>query len=188
MPTQVRAQAPGRYRFEGVDLVWESERPARGERKVREPRAAANAEGPALGETLDRQLLSPPDPEEPERPGVVIVGPDRRIRTLTPVAEELLGWRTEDAAGRLCTAVFDCRDERGQSLCARCGLRSALERHEIIPPVLMRVEDPDGGRRPMSTSFWYLPPAGNIFEPRVMAVLRAVTSGPAPAASTPMAS
>jgi PAS domain-containing protein len=107
-----------------------------------------------------------------EKQGVVILDADRKIRVLTPIAEELLGWGNQEVAGRPCAAVLQCQDERGQSLCEQCGFVAALARHELLPPTVMWIADPEGSRRPMSTAFWYLPPAGRFWEARVMAVVR----------------
>lgn len=105
------------------------------------------------------------------RPGVIIVDAVRQIRVVTPAAEELLGWQSEKVVGAPCTSVFDCRDVAGASLCTRCGLGAALERQEVIPPEPVDVADGAGRRRYVTISFWYLPPEGRIYEPRVMAIL-----------------
>jgi hypothetical protein len=102
---------------------------------------------------------------------VIIMDEDRKIRLLTHVAEDLLGWRDEQVHGLACGIVFDCRDEQDRSLCERCGLAAALEQHEISSPVSMRMADPFGGRREATSTFWYLPPAGRFLGPRVMAVV-----------------
>lgn len=110
-----------------------------------------------------------------DRTGVIIMDVDRRIRLLTHVAEDLLGWRDEQVNGLACSLVFDCRDEHDRSLCERCGLALALERREISPPASMRMADPFGVRRETQTTFWYLPPTGPYREPRAMAVVSCVT-------------
>ena len=106
-----------------------------------------------------------------DRQGVIIMDTEGKIRLFTPVAEDLLGWRAEQVTGLSCEVVFDCRDPDERSLCARCGLRLALQRQAITPPTLMRMEDPAGQRRDMEVSFWYLPPCGQAYQPRLMAVL-----------------
>jgi PAS domain-containing protein len=110
------------------------------------------------------------------RTGVIIMDADRRIRLLTHVAEDLLGWRDEQVSGLACSLVFDCRDEHDRSLCEGCGLALALEQHEISSPASMRMADPFGARRDTSTTFWYLPPAGPYREPRAMAVVSCLPS------------
>jgi hypothetical protein len=107
-----------------------------------------------------------------ERQGVVILDAGGQICVLTSVAEELLGWRSADAAGRPCAAVLRCQDGRGESLCSQCGFVGAIARRELVPPTLMWMADPMGRRQPMSTAFWYLPPAGRYREARIMAVVR----------------
>lgn len=147
---------------------------------VQRGRAAAETAAHELAETLDGEQASPPEPQKADGLGVVILDPGRHIRLLTRGAEELLGWRSDDVVGRRCRSVFDCRDERGESLCARCGLASALKRKKVTPAVFMRMADVGGGRQVMSTGFWYLPPAGRIQEERVMAVLHAAATVPGP--------
>jgi PAS domain-containing protein len=105
--------------------------------------------------------------------GILIMDADRRIRVVSPGAEDLLGWRAADVTGLACSLVLDCRDAEGNSLCSLCGGRQALEQHEVTPLVVAAMADPAGGRRPMTTSFWYLPPSGSIWEERVMAVFSA---------------
>jgi hypothetical protein len=105
--------------------------------------------------------------------GVCILDADRRIELLTSGAEDLLGWRTCQVAGLACSLVLDCRDARGESLCDRCPSADALEQGEVTAETTMEMVDPAGERRSMRTSFWYLPPAGTVYHPRIMAVLHA---------------
>jgi hypothetical protein len=114
------------------------------------------------------------------RQGVVILDAQREIQVVTPVAEDLLGWETHQVMGMACSLVFDCRDGQGESMCDRCGLADALRRQEITPPQPLQMADAFGGRRRVMLSFWYLPPAGNIYHPRVMAVLGDASPAPAP--------
>jgi len=112
--------------------------------------------------------------------GVIILDADRIIQVLTSGAEDLLGWRADHVVGLSCSVVLDCRDAEGHSLCSRCPSVSALARQEMTEPALMEMADPSGERRRMSTSFWYLPPAGYIYQPRIMAVMQAATDAPLP--------
>jgi PAS domain-containing protein len=102
--------------------------------------------------------------------GVIIMDTDHRIRVMSPGAEDLLGWRGADVAGLDCALVLDCRDAAGNSLCADCGGRRALSQQEVTPWTVMSMAQRTGERQKMSTSFWPLPPAGAIYEHRVMAV------------------
>jgi hypothetical protein len=106
------------------------------------------------------------------RQGAIILDAERQIQTVTPVAENLLGWQSRQVMGMECQLVFNCRDARGNSMCDRCGFADALGRQEITQPQLLEMSDAFGGRRRVMMNFWYLPPAGNIYQPRVMAVLR----------------
>jgi PAS domain-containing protein len=110
--------------------------------------------------------------------GVIILDAGGRIRVVSPGAEDLLGWRAADVTGFACSLILDCRDAEGKSLCASCGGRQALERHEVTPSVVMAMADSGGGRQQMRTSFWYLPPSGVIWEERVMAVFHSEGEAP----------
>jgi PAS domain-containing protein len=113
--------------------------------------------------------------------GVVILDVDRRICVVSPTGERILGWHSPDVVGKLCASVLDCRDDKGRSRCNECGLAEALARREIMPSVRMLMADPRGQRRAIRTSFWYLPPAGQIPEPRTMLVVRPDESADQPA-------
>lgn len=123
-------------------------------------------DGPALETPRNRR------PSAIVKQGVFILDADGQIGVLTSIAEDLLGWRNTDAAGRPCAAVLRCRDERGESLCSRCGFLDTMATRELAPPTLMWMADPVGGWRPMRTGFWYLPPLGRYREARIMAVVR----------------
>jgi PAS domain-containing protein len=105
------------------------------------------------------------------RQGVVILDAQRQIQVVTPVAEDVLGWESRQVMGMGCPLVFDCRDAQGQSMCGQCGFAEALRRQEITQPQPLEMADAFGGRRHVTMSFWFLPPAGNIYHPRVMAVM-----------------
>jgi hypothetical protein len=102
--------------------------------------------------------------------GVMIMDTDHRIRVVAPGAEDLLGWRGVDVTGLDCALVLDCRDAEGNSLCDTCGGRRALARQEVTPWTVMFMAGRTGERQKMSASFWPLPPAGAIYEHRIMAV------------------
>jgi PAS domain-containing protein len=106
-----------------------------------------------------------------DRQGAIILDAQRQIQVITPVAEDLLGWESHQVVGMECPLVFDCRDSQGRSMCDRCGFADALRRQEITQPQPLEMADAFGGRRRVTMNFWYLPPAGNIYHPRVMAVL-----------------
>jgi hypothetical protein len=112
--------------------------------------------------------------------GAVILDAQRQIQVVTPVAEDVLGWESSQVIGMACPLVFDCRDAQGQSMCDRCGFADALLRQEMTQPQPLDVADAFGKRRRVLMSFWYLPPAGNIHHPRVMAVLSKAAPLPAP--------
>jgi len=152
---------------------------------VARARAAAEAAADDMSEELCRSGLQPTrvalEAEATDaKQGVVILDELERIVVVSPVAERLLGWHSEDVVGAPCASVFDCRDADGASLCGRCGLLGIFERQEVSAPVFMRMADAHGGRQEVSTSFWYLPPAGRINEPRAMAVLRSAEQPTAP--------
>ena len=105
-----------------------------------------------------------------DRAGVIIVDASRRISVITPAAEELLGWGSE-VGGQACSSVLDCHDPEGGSLCGQCGIGASFKRQELIPAEIVDVALAAGGRRRVRMSFWYLPPEGHIYEPRVMAIL-----------------
>jgi PAS domain-containing protein len=102
--------------------------------------------------------------------GVIIMDTDRRIRVVSPGAEDLLGWRAVDVAGLDCALVLDCRDVEGNSLCDHCSGRRALSEQELTPWAIMSLAERTGGRQTVRASFWPLPPSGAIYEHRVMAV------------------
>jgi PAS domain-containing protein len=103
--------------------------------------------------------------------GVIIMDTDRRIRVVSSGAEDLLGWKDAQVKGLSCSLVLDCQDADGCSACTRCGGTEALERREITPFTRVSAADASGGRQPLDTSFWFLPPAGGITEARLMMVL-----------------
>jgi PAS domain-containing protein len=104
--------------------------------------------------------------------GIVIFDQERRILAVTPVAQEVLGWRHEDVMGDSCVSVFSCRDAGGAPMCAGCGLGIVFDTQAVTEPVVMRMAMATGRRAPLRVSFWYLPPSGRIREPRAMAVFR----------------
>jgi len=106
------------------------------------------------------------------RQGVVIFDRDRRILVVTPVAEQMLGWSSEEVVGAHCGSVFDCRTADGASMCDECGLGDIFERRAIIESMDMRIRSAMGTREAVRASFWHLPPSGRILEPRAMVVLR----------------
>src|SRR6266508_2583663 len=112
-----------------------------------------------------------------DRQGVVIFDRDRRILVVTPVAEEMLGWASEEVAGAHCRSVFDCRTEDGASMCDECGLGDIFERRAIIESMELRIRSAMGARETVRASFWHLPPSGRIAEPRAMVILRPTDSG-----------
>ncbi len=111
------------------------------------------------------------------RQGVVIFDRDRRILVVTPVAEQMLGWVSEEVVGAHCGSVFDCRTADGASMCDECGLGDIFERRAIIESMELRMRSAMGARETVRASFWHLPPSGRIAEPRAMAVLHPVASG-----------
>ncbi len=129
----------------------------------------AVVEQPGAGQM--RSASSKPQRPADGRPGAVILDMDGRITVLSPVAEQLLGWRSQNVTGRLCSEVLQCQDEDGHSLCGHCGFSVALVQRELVPETPMHIADSTGNRRAMSTTFWYLPPAGRTYEPRVMVVM-----------------
>ncbi len=106
-----------------------------------------------------------------QRQGAVILDIHRRILVLTPMAEDILGWRNDQAAGMSCSLLFNCQDAAGRPMCGACGFDAALANQEITPPASVQIADPFGGRREMNLSFWYLPPTGSIGHPRLLAVV-----------------
>jgi PAS domain-containing protein len=141
--------------------------------EVGRARFAARRAGRELGEALDAVERRAAEPASDEQ-GVVILDELRRIRVVSPVAENMLGWRSDNVRGLACGIVFDCRDTDGQSMCVRCGLTQVFESQEVVPPAIFRMAEPGGGRQEIATTFCYLPPAGSIHEPRAMAVVRKV--------------
>jgi PAS domain-containing protein len=106
------------------------------------------------------------------RQGIVIFDRDRRILVVTPVAEQMLGWASEEVAGAHCGSVFDCRTADGTSMCEECGLADIFDRRAIIESMDLHMRTAMGGREALRASFWHLPPSGRITEPRAMVVLR----------------
>ena len=98
---------------------------------------------------------------------------------VSTVAEGIIGWDHHDLVGLPCTSVLRCEDAWGRPRCEQCGFARALEQRELVPPVVMHMADASGARRPIDTSFWYLPPAGRFQLPRVMAVIRSTEFEPA---------
>ena len=105
------------------------------------------------------------------KPGVVIFDRDRRILAITPVAEEMLGWGSAEVTGAHCSSIFDCRVGDGSPACADCCLNDVFEGGAIIESTDLLMQTAMGGRDRFRASFWHLPPAGRITEPRAMAVL-----------------
>jgi hypothetical protein len=114
-----------------------------------------------------------------DRKGAIILDAQRRIQLVTPVAENLLGWENDQVADMACPLIFDCRDAQGELMCERCSFADALQRQEISKPKPLFMADAFGGRRRVMMSFWYLPPAGYIYHPRVLALLNEVSTPPA---------
>ena len=114
----------------------------------------------------------------PDRQGALIIDEDGYIRVVSPLAEQIIGWDQRELVGYPCASMLRCEDARGRSLCEQCGLSTALGQRALVPPVVMHMADPAGARRPIDTSFWYLPPTGRFQLPRVMAVVRATDEGP----------
>jgi PAS domain-containing protein len=105
--------------------------------------------------------------------GVIIMDTDRRIRVMSSGAENLLGWRQEQVAGLACSLVLNCQGADGQPLCGKCRSAQALASGEVTPFGDVWPAGPSGERHLLSASFWYLPPTGAIYEPRLMMVLSA---------------
>lgn len=135
---------------------------------------AAHQLDEALGSTDAEKHPAANGGETAQKQGIVIFDEERTILAVTPVAEQLLGWRADDVVGGSCASVFDCRDEAGLRMCSECALGVVFDRREIIEPIVMRMNTAEGRRQALRTSFWYLPPSGRIQEPRAMAVLRPV--------------
>jgi PAS domain-containing protein len=132
--------------------------------------------GPAGVATADQQGHA--HAGGPDRQGALIIDEDGYVRVVSPLAEQIIGWDQRDLVGYPCSSVLRCEDARGRSLCEQCGLSTALGQRALVPPVVMHMADPAGARRPIDTSFWYLPPTGRFQLPRVMAVVRATDDGP----------
>jgi len=111
-----------------------------------------------------------------DRQGVVIFDRDRHILVVTPVAEEMLGWSSDEVTGAHCHSIFDCRAADGSSMCEECGLADIFERRAIIESMELRMRSAMGARETLRASFWHLPPSGRITEPRAMVVLHPVAS------------
>ena len=105
--------------------------------------------------------------------GVIILDAARRVLVVSPGAEDLLGWRETQVEGIDCRLVLDCRDEDGASLCDNCGAARAFANQEMTPYRPMQMADATGGHCTLDASFWFLPPTGFIYQPRVMAVFNA---------------
>ena len=107
-----------------------------------------------------------------ESVGALILDEDGLIRTVSPFAEQILGWYSSELVGTACPARLSCEDEGGQPHCTQCGLATALGQHRLVPPRLVQITDAAGQRRSVDASFWYLPPSGRFTSPRVMMVVR----------------
>src|SRR5690242_3312562 len=90
--------------------------------------------------------------------GAIIMDRDRRIRVVSPGAVHLLGWRPSGVEGRTCSEVLGCQSALGEPLCGTCGVHRTLAHHEMAPAQVTRMADALGGRRQVTTVFWYLPP------------------------------
>jgi PAS domain S-box-containing protein len=81
--------------------------------------------------------------------GVISVDQNQAILTVNQAAEELTGWRNQDAAGRLVKQVFRVADAATGKL-VEPPLDQALQRRSLVEIRDRLLIDKSGGRRPIS--------------------------------------
>lgn len=87
--------------------------------------------------------------------GVLTVDAGYQILELNPAFTALTGWPYEEALGRSCMDVLQCRDERDTPLCKteRCPLHQAFTRRQPIPYYEVAFRDRQGHKKEITASF-----------------------------------
>lgn len=87
--------------------------------------------------------------------GMLTVDAGYQILELNPAFTALTGWPYEEALGRTCMDVLQCRDERNTPLCKteRCPLHQAFTRRQPIPYYEVAFHDRQGRKKEITASF-----------------------------------
>lgn len=87
--------------------------------------------------------------------GMLTVDAGYHILELNPAFTALTGWPYEEALGRSCMEVLQCRDERDVPLCKteRCPLHQAFIRRQPIPYYEVAFHDRQGHKKEIAASF-----------------------------------
>ena len=87
--------------------------------------------------------------------GMLTVDAGYQILELNPAFTALTGWPYEEALGRSCMEVLQCRDERDTPLCKteRCPLHQAFTRRQPIPYYEVAFHDRQGHKKEIAASF-----------------------------------
>lgn len=107
--------------------------------------------------------------------GIVVYGPEQRVREFNRAMEQISGWTAAEARGRHCSEVFCHFDARGNRLCDRgCPVQHVLDTQRALLVQTITVAR-DGRRREIEASYTFVPgedPDGS----RVVVVVRDITS------------
>ena len=87
--------------------------------------------------------------------GMLTVDAGYQILELNPAFTALTGWPHEEALGRSCMEVLQCRDERDTPLCKteRCPLHQAFTHRQPIPYFEVAFHDRQGHKKEIAASF-----------------------------------
>lgn len=114
--------------------------------------------------------------------GVWAVDPDHHIVLWNPVAEELLGYTTEEAVGQLCHELLAGRDLEGRPFCRdRCSVMEHARQGEPVRSFDLLARGRDGKAHHINVSILAIPEETESGEPVALLVhlFRQLREGPA---------
>jgi PAS domain S-box-containing protein len=87
--------------------------------------------------------------------GMLTVDAGYRILELNPAFAAVTGWPSQEALGRTCMEVLQCRDERDTPLCKteRCPLQQVFTHQQPIPYYEVALRDRQGHKKEIAASF-----------------------------------
>ncbi len=88
--------------------------------------------------------------------GFVEVSPDKRIIMFSKGAEEMTGWRAQDAIGRQCHEILSPHSLDNESLCHNCPLERAFKTGQPVSDVETLIPNLDGEDNWVATSYNFI--------------------------------
>ncbi len=87
--------------------------------------------------------------------GILTVDAGYRILEVNPAFAAITGWPSQEALGRTCLEVLQCRDERDTPLCKteRCPLQQVFTHQQPIPYCEVALRDRQGRKKEIAASF-----------------------------------